>query len=194
MERTPEEIFQRRYLSTEQLMCQNIPFSMIYRWLSSGEIIKLDRGVYGIPNTPRDDLALLQYRYDRCIFSGITALSLHGLTDHISEYYHITFPQGYNPSSLKNCGWKISVTRSVPKIYELGRMEMMTPQGNMICVYDKERSLCDILRGKGLPPFMVRTVMKRYFNSYDRDLSKLKEYAEILHVGDRMERYIDIYQ
>ena len=193
MPKTPEEIFQGHYLSTEQLMCQSIPFSQIGKWLSSGRIEKIDRGVYCLPNTQRDDLALLQYRYDKCIFSGITALSLHGLTDHISEYYHVSFPQGYNPSSLKDCPWNISITRSVPKIYGLGIMKMRTKTGNEISVYDKERSLCDILRGKGLPPFIVRTAMKRYFNSSDKDISKLKEYAQLLHVSDRIDRFIEMY-
>ena len=193
MPKTPEEIFQGHYLSTEQLMCQNIPFSQIGKWLSSGRIEKIDRGVYCLPNTQRDDLALLQYRYDKCIFSGITALSLHGLTDHISEYYHVSFPQGYNPSSLRDCPWNISVTRSIPKIYGLGIMKMRTKTGNEISVYDRERSLCDILRGKGLPPFIVRTAMKRYFNSSDKDVSKLKEYAQLLHVSDRIDRFIELY-
>lgn len=193
MPKTPEEIFQGHYLSTEQLMCQNIPFSQIGKWLSSGRIEKIDRGIYCLPNTQRDDLALLQYRYDKCIFSGITALSLHGLTDHISEYYHVSFPQGYNPSSLRDCPWNISVTRSVPKIYGLGIMKMRTKTGNEISVYDRERSLCDVLRGKGLPPFIVRTAMKRYFNSSDKDISKLKEYAQLLHVSDRIDRFIELY-
>ena len=190
----PDDIFRKGYMTTEQLMCQNIPFNRIDEWLSSGRIEKVDRGVYCLPGTRRDDLALIQYRYDKGIFSGITALSLHGLTDHISEYHHVTFPQGYNPSSLKDCPWKISVTRSVPKIYGLGTMEMKTTVGNTIRVYDKERSLCDILRGKGLPPFIVRTAMKRYFTSSDKDVSKLGEYSRILHVSDRMEQYLQFYQ
>ena len=194
MKNDPRSIFRSGYMTTEQIMCQGVPFSRIDGWLSSGEIEKVDRGVYCLPGTKKDELAIIQYRYDRCIFSGITALSIHGLTDHISEYYHISFPQGYNPTSLKDCPWKISVTRSVPKIYELGKMKMKTSAGNTISVYDKERSLCDILRGKGTPPFIVRTAMKRYFGKYDIDVDLLKEYAEKLHVCDRIHSYLDIYQ
>ena len=194
MRNDPRSVFKSGYMTTEQLMSQGVPFSRINEWLSSGEIEKADRGVYCLPGSKTDELALIQHRYNKCIFSGITALSLHGLTDHISEYYHVSFPQGYNPSSLKNCPWKISVTRSVPKIYEHGRIEMKTSAGNTISVYDKERSLCDILRGKGLPPFIVKTAMKRYFNSFDKDVSKLKEYAQVLHVTDRVEQYLSFYQ
>ena len=190
----PDNIFRKGYMTTEQLMCQNIPFNRIDEWLSSGMIEKVDRGVYCLPGTKRDELALIQYRYNKGIFSGITALSLHGLSDHISEQYHITFPQGYNPSSLKECKWNLSITRSIPRIYGLSITEISTPAGNEIKVYDEERSLCEILRGKGMSPFIVRTAMKRYFGRPGRDVDLLREYAEILHVSDRIDRFLDIYQ
>ena len=193
MEKEPGEVFGKGYKTTEQLMCQGIPFSRINEWLSSGRIEKVDRGVYALQNAKRDELALIQYRYDRCIFSGITALSIHGLSDHISESYHVTFPQGYNPSSLKDCGWNLSVTRSLPKIYDLGATTVKTEQGNEIRVYNRERSLCDILRGKGMPPFIVKTAMRRYFNTPDRDVDLLRSYSEKLHVKDRMESFIELY-
>ncbi|MBO4552529.1 MAG: type IV toxin-antitoxin system AbiEi family antitoxin domain-containing protein [Candidatus Methanomethylophilaceae archaeon] len=193
MEKGPGEVFGKGYKTTEQLMCQGIPFSRINEWLSSGRIEKVDRGVYALPNAKRDELALIQYRYDRCIFSGITALSIHGLSDHISESYHVTFPQGYNPSSLKDCGWNLSVTRSLPKIYDLGATTVTNEQGNEIRVYNRERSLCDILRGKGMPPFIVKTAMRRYFNTPDRDVDLLRSYSEKLHVKDRMESFIELY-
>ena len=193
MEKTLEELFGKGYLTTERLMCQGIPFSRIDEWLSSGKIIKVDRGVYSLPNAPKDEMALIQYRYDRCIYSGITALSLHGLSDHISDSYHITFPQGYNPSSLKDCLWNIDIKRCIPKIYELGKTDMWTRYGNEISVYDMERSLCDIVRGKGMSPFIVKTAMKRYFTSSEKDVPLLRSYAEELHVSDRIAWYSEMF-
>jgi len=193
MEIKAKDVLKKGYSTTEQLMCQGIPFSRIDHWLSLGEIEKVDRGVYCLPGTKKDDLALIQYRYDKCIFSGITALSLHGLSDHISESYHITLPQGYNPSSLKDCPWNLTIRRSVPKIYELGKIEFVDAENNTINIYDRERSLCDIVRGKGMSPFIVKTAMKRYFNSSDRDTNLLRSYAEELHVSDRIAWYSELY-
>ena len=65
--------------------------------------------------------------------------------------------------------------------------------GNEIRVYDEERSLCEILRGKGMPPFIVNTAMKRYFSRPDKDVRLLTEYAEQLHVKDRIARYSEFY-
>jgi len=188
----PRDIFGKGYMTTQQLMCQGVHFSRIDGWLREGSIEKVDRGVYCLPGTKRDDLALIQYRYDRCIFSGITALSIHGLTDHISESYHITFPQGYNPTSLNDCPWNLSITRSVPKIYDLGRTTLQTKNGNDIITYDKERALCDIFRGKGMAPFIIKTVMKRYLSDSDKNLESLMQYAETLHVKDRVSRFLEL--
>ena len=188
----PKDIFGKGYMTTQQLMCQDVPFSRIDGWLRDGSIEKVDRGVYCLPGTKRDELALIQYRYDRCIFSGITALSMHGLTDHISDSYHVTLPQGYNPSSLKECPWNLSIVRSMPKIYDFGSMNMKTEFGNEVKVYCKERSLCDILRGKGMPPFIVKTAMRRYLSSPDRDIEQLKRYAERLHVKDRISWFLEL--
>ena len=193
MEIAAKDVLKKGYSTTEQLMCQGIPFSRIDNWLSSGEIEKADRGIYCLPGTKRDDYALIQYRYDRCIFSGITALSLHGLSDHISESYHITLPQGYNPSSLKDCPWNLTIKRSVPKIYELGKIEFVDSENNTISIYSKERSLCDIVRGKGMSPFIVKTAMKRYFGSSDKDTNLLRSYAEELHVSDRIAWLSELY-
>ena len=50
-------------------------------------------------------------------------------------------------SSLKR--ENLIVKRVVPENYELGRIEMKSPSGNPIRVYNLERTLCDILRGSG---------------------------------------------
>ena len=189
----PKDIFGKGYMTTQQLMCQGIPFSRIDGWLREGSIEKADRGVYCLPGTKRDDLALIQYRYDKCIFSGITALSLHGLTDHLSDSYYVTFPQGYNPSSLKDCSWNLSVTRSLPKIYDLGIEEFKTVQGNTVNVYDMERTICDVLRGKGIAPFILKTAFKRYMGRPDKDLNRLSSYADILHVKEKIENLTRFY-
>ena len=193
MDGKPGEIFGKGYMTTEKLMVSGVPFNRINEWLSSGAIEKADRGVYCLPETKRDDLALIQYKYDRCVFSGITALSVLGLSDHISDSIHVTFPQGYNPSSLNDCQWNLSVTRSVPKIYETGITTAVTAYGNEIRVYDMERSLCDILRGKGMSPFIVKTAMRRYLSSPDRDVDLLRNYADLLHVSDRIEPFIELF-
>ena len=74
-------------------------------------------------------------------------LHLLGYSDRIPVKYTMTFPKGYNASSLKQ--ENLIVKRVVPENYEFGRIEIASPSGNPIRVYDLERTLCDILRGSG---------------------------------------------
>ena len=59
MDGKPQEIFGKGYMTTEKLMASGVPFNRINEWLSSGAIEKVDRGVYCLPGTKRDDLALI---------------------------------------------------------------------------------------------------------------------------------------
>lgn len=189
----PENIFGKRYLTTKFLMNQNIPFNRIREWECEGRIVKMDRGLYSLPGTETDVLALIQNRYDRCVFSGITALSIHGLTNHVSENCYVTFPKGYNPSSIRECVWDLSISRSIPRIFEAGIETKITKNGNAVRVYNKERTLCDSLRGNGLPPFILNSAMRMYLEGDGRDVDSLLMYADLLRVRNKAETFIRLY-
>ena len=102
----------------------------------------------------------------------------------------MTFPKGYNTPSLKQ--ENLIVKRSVPENYLLGIIEIPSPAGNPIRVYDLERTLCDILRGSGSDIQIVNPAMKRYAASKGQDIHKLMEYAEQLRVKPKVQRYMEI--
>ena len=52
----------------------------------------------------------------------------------------MTFPKGYNAPSLKQ--EDLIVKRVIPENYDFGIIEIQSPSGNPICVYDLERTLC----------------------------------------------------
>lgn len=68
-----------------------------------------------------------------------------GYSDRTPAQYTMTFPKGYNSPSLKQ--ENINIKRVVPENYSFGVIELQSPCGNPIRVYDLERMLCDILRG-----------------------------------------------
>ena len=102
----------------------------------------------------------------------------------------MTFPKGYNAPSLKQ--ENLIVKRVVPENYEFGRIEIESPSGNPIRVYDLERTLCDILRGSGSDVQIVGEAMKRYAASKDKNIHKLMQYAEQLHVKPKVLRYMEV--
>ena len=62
----------------------------------------------------------------------------------------------------------------------------------MVRVYDVERTLCDIVKGQGCDIQIVNEAMKRYARLPRKDIHKLMEYAEIMRVRPKIQRYMDI--
>ena len=102
----------------------------------------------------------------------------------------MTFPKGYNAPSLKQ--ENIIVKRVVPDNYTLGIIEIKSPCGNPIKIYNLERTLCDIVRGSGSDIQIVNGAMKRYAASKEKDIHKLMKYAEQLRVKPKILHYMEV--
>ena len=102
----------------------------------------------------------------------------------------MTFPKGYNSPSLKQ--ENILIKRVVPENYSLGVIEINSPCGNPLRIYDLERTLCDILRGSGSDIQIITGAMKRYAASKEKDIHKLLQYADQLRVKPKVLRYMEV--
>jgi len=154
-------------------------------------LYRVERGIYALPETWEDEMFFLQYRFAKGIFSCETALYLHNLSDRTPVSYTMTFPHGYNPHSVKKSG--VIAKFVVPKVYELGILEVLSPCGNPIKVYDRERTLCDIVKGNNTCDIsLVTQAMKVYASSVDKNINKLMVYAEKLRVKSKILRYMEV--
>jgi len=89
------------------------------------------------------------YRGDSAvIYSGETALYLHGLTDREYSSVCVTVPQGYNASHLKDNNYDVSVKYAVADLYKIGICELASSSGNLVKVYDKERCICALIMNR----------------------------------------------
>ena len=72
-------------------------------------------------------------------------------------------------------------------IYELGIVEIETPNGNKVRAYDKERCICDIIRSKGrMDSEQVKKTIKQYMQSRDKDMAKLSEYSKNMGINKKV--------
>ena len=72
-------------------------------------------------------------------------------------------------------------------------MEMISPQGGKIIVYDKERCICDMIRGrKQTDPQVFTQAVKGYFTSKERDNIRLMEYAKKFRIEEKVQEYMEI--
>lgn len=164
----------------------------LQRMYQSGEIERLEHGIYMDPNQMEDEYFITQYRCKRGIFSHETALFFHDLTDRTPFQLMLTIPSGYNTRLLKD-KQKYKFFYIKEDLHSIGEEIMTTPFGNKVYVYDKERTICDCLKKKGLlDTDLVLDAVKQYMKSSGADFAKLLEYADIFKVRDLVRQYMEV--
>ena len=88
-------------ITTAQVVEAGLHRGILQEFVKNGEIYRFGRGLYVLSSAWEDDFYLLQRKYGRGIYSHDTALYLLGYSDRTPEKYTMTFPKGYNATSLK---------------------------------------------------------------------------------------------
>ncbi|MBZ9606309.1 type IV toxin-antitoxin system AbiEi family antitoxin domain-containing protein [Clostridium estertheticum] len=155
---------------------------------------KLERATYGVYLTREafeDDMYTLQAKSKRVIFSHETALYLHELTDRDPLEWSVTIPYGYNGSNLRKSGIKVYTVKK--ELHLMGVTELKTLYGRPIKVYDKERTICDIVRNRNnMDVAILNEGIKRYLDSKDKNIPLLLRYAKALDIQNIIRNYMEI--
>lgn len=153
---------------------------------------RVGKGFYTLKTTYVDEMFELQSTNPNIIFSHLSALYIHDLTDRTPLKMTITVPRTKNVSSLIKSGM-VDVKRSNEKTHLLGLCDGRSPSGFTIKVYDKERTICDIVRNsKNTDAQILTDALKRYASRKDKDLSKLMQYAKILKIEQKVRQYLEV--
>lgn len=159
--------------------------------VDQGLLERSGRGVYILPRMLDDEMFNLQTRYKKGIFSHATALFLLDLTDRTPTQCSMTFPQNYNVSALKT--ENVRGYRVKEELYELGVITGKTPGGNTVKLYNAERTLCDILKGRSnIEIRIVAEAFKRYMKLGKKDIPQLSEYAKLMRVEKKLRSYLQV--
>ena len=156
----------------------------------TGQLEKVSRGVYTLPDVWEDEFVSIQNRYKRGVYSLDTALFLCDLTDRTPARFHMVFPATYNLTGPKGNG--IVCSGAKEPLYSLGISELKSPSGNIVKSYSAERTLCDILRTRNHTDIqIISDAFKRYTSRKQRNIPMLSEYAKRLRVEERLKSYLE---
>lgn len=169
--------------TTQQAESKGISRVTLANLVNQGKLERLKEGVYIKNDDLVDDYALISYKNKRVVFSHQTALYLHDLSDHVPNVFHISVPQGYNASRLTKKYSNIQVHYIKKDNFDLGIITTKSPFGNAIQVYDKERTICDLIVNKNKIDKQIYThAIKTYFEQAQIDKRKLIKYSRKLGV------------
>ncbi len=183
---------QNGILFTSDLVKSGIPSTYLSLLVKKGELQRVCRGVYSAANdTMVDEMASLQARYKRAVFSHETALFLLGLTDRTPLFFSMTVPSRYNATSLKASGVKVYFVNR--RLLPLGAITVQSPHGNDIKTFNLERTLCDVLRNRNqMDVQLVNEALKNYVIRKDRNIDQLYELARQFRVQRIVREYIEV--
>lgn len=159
----------------------------------SGQLERLRPGLYQLKGKVIDDFVLISSNSNRIIFSHQTALYLHDISDRTPNVFHISVPQGYNASHIKNRYKDLQVHYVKKDLHEIGKTEIKSPQGNLIPVYDIDRTICDIIIDREKIDKQIFTeAIKRYFKSQNKNLRRLIKYSRLFKIENEIRKYMEV--
>lgn len=165
--------------------------AMLSYLVKTGELQRAAQGLYMPATEIADDLIAIASRSPIIVFSHETALALHKLHNRIPAIPSITLPSCKRvPHSLEN---SVSVYHVKKEFHDLGVVEISSFLGNPIPCYDKERTICDIVRSRRrLDEETYVNAIRTYSLLPEKNLPRLFEYAEKMNLSKKMHRTLEI--
>lgn len=178
-------------ITTNEVEQMGIARKTLTRMLEKGLIERESQGLYVLPNSWGDEYYNLIFSSKNVVFSHATALFLHGLSERVPLIYEITVINGYNASLKSRENVELYFVNK--DIFELGKIEIESPQGKIVPIYDIERTLCDMLKSKQNQDIeIIKYAFKTYVKSSKKDIYKLIEYAKKLKVDEEVNTYLEV--
>lgn len=179
------------YVTTREVVENGINKIFLTNMVRNGKLVRISRGYYGLPNYIEDDYYKLASKSKNARYSMATALYLHNLSDRTPLVYNITLPFGYNGALQKEKNVVLNFVNR--KILDLGMIEMTSPFGMKIKVYDIERTICDIIKNKNkMDAEIFSKALKEYARSKTKNLNKLMKYAKAMNIEKKVSEYMEV--
>ena len=184
-------LFKNGYLTTKDVTDNNIPRTYLTKLIKENKIERVSRGVYIKKNVLVDEFVVLQSKSKYAIYSNMTALYLHGLSNRIPIKYDITVKSGYKGSLQKEKNVNLFYTKR--ELLELGVINYKLDSGNIIRGYDLDKIICDIIKNrKRIDAEIFNKAIRKYFYSKKKNTLKLYEYAKKMNIYNKVSDIFEV--
>ena len=176
---------------TREVVEAGVPRQYLNIFVKENRLERIAHGVYLAPDTFDDEMYRLQAKNRRVVFSHETALYLHDLTDRDPIEWSVTVPHRYNATHLRDEGVNVYAVKE--GLHQLGVAGLKTIYGRPIKVYNRERTICDIIRNRNnMDIAILNEAIRRYLGAKDKNIPLLLRYAEKLGVLNVVRNYVEI--
>ena len=186
-------LFTNGYLTTKEVTDNNIPKIYLTKLIEENKIERVSRGIYIKKDELVDEFIILQSKSRNAIYSNTTALYLHGLSDRIPIKYDITINSGYDGALQREDNVNLFYTKK--ELLNLGVMNYKLDSGNIIKVYDLDKTICDIIKNKKrIDGEIYNKAIREYFYSKKKNTLKLYDYAKKMNIYNKVRNTFEVLQ
>lgn len=180
-------------LKTSELNDLGFSSRQIKKLMEEGIITKIKHGFYELTDyIPREEVIIARLFPESIIFLE-SALFYYGYTDRIPSSWQIAVNK--NSSKLQyNIDYPLIKPYYLePKFIEIG-IDTIEIEGVKIRIYDRDRTICDVLRYETKLEVEVFTnAIKNYIKDPKKNVRNLFEYAEIFNIKNKVQTYIGVW-
>ena len=180
------------YITSRDIKRIGMPTVYLTRYVRKHGLRKIARGFYGTKEWLVDPYLVFQYFYPKFIYSFGSAIYLHGLGDAMPNYLEVTGPLNYRPMSTPKDDIIVH-TDTVDQSYNLGIVKVTTGLGNIVKVYDREKTICDLIKHREKVEFETYVkALTLYAKSKSKNINRLMEYARIMKIEAKVRDQVEI--
>lgn len=177
-------------MTMSDLNDKGVAYYFVRKMIKEGTIETIKRATYKLTSVDTDDYLEAQSLVSRGVFCLYSAALIHELSTFIPTEHHLAIPKknkvtlpDYPP--IQTYYWHAAQ-------YSLG-IEQIPKNGNLIEVYDVEKTVCDFLKFRNKVGIdTTKEVVKNYLNSNGRQIDKLVKYARQLRLVSIVDQYLTI--
>lgn len=175
------------YVTTRKLEENGIKKQYIPNLIEKNLLKKIAHGIYINPEIIEDEYYILQLRYKDIVFSYNTAFHLLGLSERVPYNLDVTTIQGRKMLS------DAKVHYVVRNKFNMGIIEVESPYGNPIKIYNAERCICDMLKNPDQYEIeLYNKIINNYFEGKEKNLILLDEYAKYFNVYEKLSNIMEV--
>ncbi len=180
-------------LIREEAYKNGINSTSFSRYLHKNGLKKISSGIYGSDSSTVDELYILQRRYPKIVFSGMSALYLLELTDKIPESIEFTVPKGYRiRKETIQTPIDFHIENNVG-LYEIGNTKAQTMFGNEVSCFGVEKQIIEMIRKrKDYDAETFIKAIKTFLARKNKDMGFLLEYAKKRKIEDKVFELLEI--
>jgi len=180
-------------MKTSQLNTIGLDSRQIQRLCDDAIISRIKHGYYELLDNPPAEEVVISRLFPDAVIYLESALINYQYTDRIPSAWQIAVEKHSNPSKY-DIAYPLIEPYYVKEKYLLIGIDTFYIDNIPIKIYNKEKTICDVLRYKNkLENEVFTNAIQRYIADKERNIRRLMEYADKLRVSKKVQRYIGVW-